>query len=97
MISPDTPPGTEVVCCDASPGEFGDLGLTFGAIYTIETIEFGLSGVYVAKVFEVQPIEDYVVPFGLVQVGLGLGRLRYLDIPPELTMLLEDVPVEELA
>ena len=30
MISPDTPPGTEVVCVDAGPGRYGDGGLQRG-------------------------------------------------------------------
>lgn len=94
MISPDTPPGTEVVCIEAAPGRYGDGGLQRGAIYTVERIAAAIDGGHVAVLSEIPPWQTYTPPWGLVGVGFDLRRFRYLDIPRSLTRLLADAPVD---
>ena len=94
MISPDTPPGTEVVCVEAGPGRYGDGGLRRGFIYTVEQIAPAIDGGNVVVLSEIPPWQSYTPPWGLVGIGFELRRFRYLDIPHSLTRLLEDAPVE---
>jgi hypothetical protein len=95
MIRADTPPGTEVVCIDNLPGPYGAVNLCLGEIYTIKSIEFGLSGDYVAFIHEIVHPVAYRAPFGVLTIGFGLHRFRYLDLPPELMKLLEVQPILE--
>lgn len=97
MISPNTPPGTEVVCVEDGPGRFGDGGLRRGEIYTIERIAPAIDGGHVAVVREIPPWRTYAPPWGLVGVGFELRRFRYLDLPPALTGLLESAARENEA
>lgn len=94
MISPDTPPGTEVVCVEAGPGRYGDGGLRQGAIYTVERIAPAIDGGFVVVLTEIPPWETYTPPWGLVGIGFELRRFRYLDIPDSLIGLLERVERE---
>jgi hypothetical protein len=89
MISPDTAPGTEVVCIDAAPGRYGDAGLRRGAIYTVERISPGIDGGHALVLAEIPPWQSYAPPWGLVSVGFELKRFRYLDLPDSLSKLLE--------
>ena len=85
MISPHTPPGTEVCCIDDSPGPYGPTGLSKGAYYTIKSIEIGLTSCgFVAILGEIQPLEVYDQRFGPVVAGFGLYRFRYLETPKKL-------------
>lgn len=88
MIRPDTPPGAEVVCIDASAGPYGTGGLEQGAVYTVERIARAIDGGHVAVLAEIPPWEAYSPPWGLVEIGFELRRFRYLDIPGELRALL---------
>lgn len=90
MISPDTPPGTEVVCVQAGPGRYGDGGLRRGAIYTVERIAPAIDGGYVVVLTEIPPWQTYTPPWELVGIGFELRRFRYLDLPASLTNLLEE-------
>lgn len=94
MISPDTPPGTEVVCVDDAPGPYGDGGLQRGAIYTVERIASAIDGGHVVVLAEIPPWRTYAPPWGPVGVGFELRRFRYLDIPDALTRLLDVAPIE---
>jgi hypothetical protein len=94
MISPDTPPGTEVVCVEDGPGRYGDGGLQRGAIYTVERIASAIDGGHVVVLAEISPWRTYAPPWGPVGVGFELRRFRYLDIPDSLTRLLDVAPVE---
>ncbi len=94
MISPDTPPGTEVVCVEAGPGRYGDGGLRRGAIYTVERIAPAIDGGYVVVLSEIPPWQTYTPPWGLVGIGFELRRFRYLDLPASLTNLLEEASKE---
>ncbi|GLI93706.1 hypothetical protein [Methylocystis echinoides] len=94
MISPETPPGTEVVCVEAGPGRYGDGGLRRGAIYTVERIAPAIDGGHVVVLTEIPPWQTYTPPWGLVGIGFELRRFRYLDLPASLTALLEESPVE---
>jgi hypothetical protein len=97
MISPDTPPGTEVVCVDAGPGRYGDGGLKRGAIYTVERIAPAIDGGHVVVLSEIPLWETYSPPWGLVGIGFELRRFRYLDIPDALMQLLEEASREKEA
>lgn len=79
MISPDTPPGTEVVCIDACPFE---KYLTLGACYTVEKIEANEDPPYdlLACLSEVGRAENW---------GFELRRFRYKDLPDAITRILE--------
>lgn len=92
MISPDTPPGTEVVCVEAGPGRYGDGGLRRGAIYTVERIAPAIDGGHVVVLGEIPAWQTYTPPWGLVGIGFELRRFRYLDLPECLTKLLEEAP-----
>lgn len=94
MISPNTPPGTEVVCVEAGPGRFGDGGLQRGAIYTVERITPAIDGGHVVVLSEIQPWQGYAAPWGVVGIGFELRRFRYLDLPGSLTRLLEGAQLE---
>jgi len=94
MISPETPPGTEVVCIDAAAGPYGDGGLQRGGIYTVDRIAPAIGGGHVVVLAEIAPWEIYSPPWGLVGIGFDLKRFRYLDIPRSLTELLETAPCE---
>jgi hypothetical protein len=94
MISPNTPPGTEVVCVEAGPGRFGDGGLRRGAIYTVERIAPAINGGHVVVLTEIPPWQTYTPPWGLVGIGFELRRFRYLDLPASLTGLLDEAPKE---
>ncbi len=88
MISPDTPPGTEVICIDASAGPYGTGGLAPGEIYTVRRIETALEKRYAVLLDELPPVEVCMPPWGMVTIGFELKRFRYLDIPETLTELL---------
>ena len=94
MISPNTPPGTEVVCVEAGPGRFGDGGLRRGAIYTVERIAPAINGGHVVVLTEIPPWQTYTPPWGLVGIGFELRRFRYLDLPASLTGLLDEATKE---
>lgn len=93
MISPHTPPGTQVCCIDATPGRFGFTGLTRGAYYTVQSIEIGAEGGFLAILEGIEPPWGYLPPRGLVRVGYDLRRFRPLELPKimyELGCELED-------
>ena len=94
MIRPDTPPGTEVVCVDASRGPYGNGGLEHGVIYTVDRIAPSIEGGHVVLLLEIKPWETYSPPWGLIDIGFDLKRFRYLDIPKSLTELLTKTPRE---
>lgn len=94
MIRGDTPPGTEIVCIDAAPGPFGSVRLRHGDIYTVLRVATAINGGYVVLLDEIAPIETYAPPWGLVELGFELRRFRYLDLPKELTRLLEAAQLE---
>ena len=94
MISPDTAPGTEVICIDDSLGPYGKGSLCKGSIYTIELIARAITGGYVVVLLELRPWTTFMPPWGPVDVGFELGRFRYLDIPRELNELLARAPKE---
>lgn len=90
MISPDTPPGAEVICVDDSAGRYGPSGLARGSVYTVDRICQGIHGEFVAILEEVAPTHTFAEPpFGKVVVGFALRRFRYLSLPDSLTGLLE--------
>jgi hypothetical protein len=95
MIAPDTPPGTEIICIDASDGPYGRVSLTLGAIYTVQRIENALYDRYVVFLVELPAEEVYEPPWGLVTIGFELGRFRYLDIPDALAGLLRQTEASE--
>lgn len=88
MISPDTPPGTEIICIDASVGPYGSGGLAQGEIYTVRRIEKALENRYVVLLDELPPVQVCRPPWGMVTIGFELKRFRYLDIPDSLIELL---------
>lgn len=90
MISPNTPPGTEVVCIEDGPGRYGPVPIKKGEIYTVSQIVMGIHepGAFLQ---EVPPIEGWDPARGKVTICFGLERFRPLVIPPSLTMLLHDV------
>lgn len=95
MISRDTPRGAEIVCIDATDGPYGECGLTHGAIYTVARIVRAIDGGHAVIVEEISPWRTYAYPWGLIEVGFELRRFRYLDIPDELTSLLDAARLEE--
>ncbi len=88
MISPDTPPGTEIICIDASAGPYGPVGLALGEIYTIERIESALYDGHVVLLSELPHSQAYEPPWGQVTIGFNPRRFRYLDVPDSLVALL---------
>ncbi len=88
MISPDTSPGTEIICIDDSCGPYGRGGLCKGMLYTVECIAPAINGGFVVLLAEVRPWRTYAQPWGPVDVGFELRRFRYLDIPASITHLL---------
>jgi|ERR1019366_4579878 hypothetical protein len=88
MISPDTAPGTEVICIDDSSGPYGNGSLCKGSIYTVELIARTITGGYAVVLLELKPWTTFMPPWGPVDVGFELRRFRYLDIPRELNELL---------
>jgi hypothetical protein len=94
MISPDTSPGTEIICIDDTCGPYGSGGLCKGKLYTVERIAPAITGGYVVLLVELRPWRTYAQPWGVVDVGFELKRFRYLDIPIELTALLTARPAE---
>jgi hypothetical protein len=94
MISPDTSPGTEIICIDDSLGPYGNGGLRKGNLYTVDRIVPAITGGFVVLLIELPPWRIYAPPWGAVEVGFELKRFRYLDVPVALTKLLEAVPTE---
>jgi hypothetical protein len=92
MISPDTPPGADIICIDDSPGDYGSGGLVKGGVYTLARVEICVTGGYGAFLQEIPPWESYAPPWGLVAVGFELRRFRRLDLPTCLTALLDGAP-----
>ena len=89
MISPDTPPGTEIICIDATAGAYGPVRLAHGAIYTVERIESALYGGYIVLLSGLPLSQACEPPWGQVMVGFDLRRFRYLEIPDSLFALLQ--------
>lgn len=94
MISPNTAPGTEIICIDNSSGPYGRGSLCKGSIYTVERIVPAITGGYGVVLFELRPWKTFTPPWGPVDVGFELRRFRYLDIPTELDELLARAPKE---
>lgn len=94
MISPDTPPGTEIVCIDDSDGAYGPSRLSIGEVYTLRSIEMGVDGDFVATLHEVPPGTTYNMAFGVLNIGYLLCRFRYLELPNSLTELLTEQPIK---
>jgi len=94
MISPDTSPGTDVICIDDNAGPFGAGGLRKGMIYTVARIVPAITGGYAVVLAELAPWEGFAPPWGVVEVGFDLKRFRYLNIPKSLTELLTTTPVD---
>jgi hypothetical protein len=94
MISPDTSPGTEIICIDDTSGPYGNGGLRRGMLYTVERIAPAITGGFVVLLIELRPWRIYTPPWGPVDVGFELKRFRYLDVPVEFTKLLAAVPTE---
>ncbi len=92
MISPGTPPGTDVICIDDAPGPYGDGGVSKGGIYTVDRIEPCVTGGFSVFLREVRPWESYAPPWGLVTIGFDPKRFRYLEIHKSLTELLTQSP-----
>lgn len=90
MISPDTPPGTEIVCIDDSDGAYGPSRLSMGEVYTLRSIEMGVDGDFVATLHEVPPGTTYNMAFGVLNLGYLLCRFRLLEIPRSLSSLLTE-------
>lgn len=97
MISPNTPPGTDVVCIDDSPGRYGETGLRRGGYYTVDRIVPGIHENFVVL------LKDFPLPFGwtiigLCVIGFSLRRFRYLELPKELSSLQrpERIPLLEM-
>jgi hypothetical protein len=76
MISPHTPPGTEIICVKAArTRRHGALAL--GAIYTVREIILAPSGDYgVALVEIINPVFE---PYGL-EYAYCLSQFRRLDL-----------------
>jgi hypothetical protein len=88
MISPDTAPGTEIICIDDTAGPYGHGGLYKGSIYTVSRIARAITGGYVVVLLELRPWTTFTLPWGAIDVGFELRRFRYLEIPRELNELL---------
>ncbi|MCX7900210.1 MAG: hypothetical protein N2444_09050, partial [Methylocystis sp.] len=58
-------------------------------LYTVDRIAPAIDGGHVAVLAEVAPRETYAPPWGMVALGFALKRFRYLDIPGDLSRLLE--------
>lgn len=91
MISPDTAPGTLVVCLDPSPGPFGPTPLKRGGCYTIKGI-LPSNDSFVATLMEFPPMMFFSETRGMMELGYSLKRFRYLRIPRTLTSLLTSNP-----
>ena len=89
MIRPDTPPGAEIVCIDAADGPWGAAALASGTVYTVDRIIETIDGAHAVLLAEVEAPRIYAPPWGMVTIGFGLHRFRYLNLPDELTRLLE--------
>jgi hypothetical protein len=94
MISPDTPPGTEIVCIDDSDGAYGPSRLTLGQVYTLRAITIGIDGDFVATLHEVAPGVTYNMALGVLNLGYLLCRFRRLELPNSLTELLTEQPIK---
>jgi hypothetical protein len=90
MISPDTPPGTEIVCIDDSDGAYGPSRLCKGSVYTLKSIEESIDGDFVATLHEVEPQTVYDVRYCFINAGWLLCRFRLLEIPKSLSSLLTE-------
>jgi len=79
MISPDTPPGAEIICIDTSPGAYGPCPLSLGALYTVKEMVFSKTDGYGVVLHEV-PVR--LVWRGIIphRLGWGLRRFRYPDL-----------------
>ena len=64
MISPDTAPGTEIICIDDSSGPYGNGSLCKGSIYTVERIAPAITGGYVVVLLELRPWKTFTLPVG---------------------------------
>lgn len=92
MIRPDTPPGTEIICIDDSPGQYGPSKLHKGEIYTVKSIEVAIDHEFIVLVHEVPPGIGFAPPYGALNTGYLLSRFRYLDLPPCLMEMLTAAP-----
>ena len=101
MIPLNTPPGTEIVCVDDSPGRWkhpayvrpsgGMDGLSRGAIYTVRDFVMTVHGVLSVRLNEIaRPIR----PADVFEVGFLPERFRLLEVHPSLTALLDANPVD---
>lgn len=78
MIRADTKPGTPVVCIDDSPGPYGSVEIHVNYRYTIRKISRAETGGYCAFLHEVKPRLTYDERIGMVFLGFGLHRFKYL-------------------
>jgi hypothetical protein len=88
MISPHTPPGTEIVCIEDRPGRYGAVPVKKGEIYTLDKIVMGLDKPC-AFLQGIAPPRSLHPVHGEITIGFGLERFRPLDIPPCLSALLQ--------
>ena len=98
MISPNTPPGTEVICIDDDPDSYtypntyylGDLdGLMKGEIYTVKEIIPAMPAYKTKSEYEVVVHEIHRIGGR----GFAIERFRYLDIAKLDSLLKLDTPV----
>jgi hypothetical protein len=88
MISPNTPPGSEIICIDTSRGRYGPIELTKGDIYVVQQIERAITADFLVLLEGEKPVFAYDPHYGAVQLGYGLWCFRPLIIPQSLTALL---------
>ena len=103
MISPNTLPGTHIVCIIDTEGAFrvpnitkyrlGLQGLTKGRIYTVRGIEPTIYGI---NKFSVILNEIDRIALGSQKArGYDIGRFKIAVLPKSITSLLENVPIKE--
>lgn len=101
MISPHTPPGTQVCCIDDTPGHYGPVPLTKGSYYTVKEIVNTMVGATPFGVF-LEEVNYDVETFDMrvlrtFRMSFSLARFRYIELPKTLNCLLEETKIKELA